>query len=357
MSSPWSSVAKGLATAQERARQREIEEADRLQKGELARLQRDALVLGLEEKRKVADQQGTQMSQRVATLRKNPRLAGYSDDELAGFATDEQTYRGLVLQMVTPPKKAVSFDQNTGKPIVYDPDNPQFPTDFVGPHTKPPTERNIDPLSQAGIDAAAKRAAEVAKAQAPHRSSRSNATSGAMTNSNMLSLRGQFNNEATVKNATEVSTALRKVRASAGNPSPAGDISLLVGYMKLLDPGSVVREQEFATAAKAGSLPQQIQAVALKVVNGQRLTAEQRADFIGKAEAVAKGYAEQFGTVRTRYQNDASAAGLDPARIVFDPFEGLFEAVKSSGITPAEREALKQKGFTDAQINAKYGTP
>lgn len=147
-----------------------------------------------------------------------------------------------------------------------------------------------------------------------------------MTNSNMLSLRGQFNNEQTVKNAAEISTALRKVRASGNDPSPAGDISLLVGYMKLLDPGSVVREQEFATAAKAGSLPQAIQAAGLKVVNGQRLTPEQRADFIQKAEAVAKSYGDQLGLVRTRYSKDAEAAGLDPSRVVYDPMEGLFDA-------------------------------
>ena len=41
-------------------------------------------------------------------------------------------------------------------------------------------------------------------------------------------------------------------------PSGASDIALLYGYMKVLDPGSTVREGEFATASNAGGIPDKI---------------------------------------------------------------------------------------------------
>lgn len=51
-----------------------------------------------------------------------------------------------------------------------------------------------------------------------------------------------------VKDQREVLTMYQKVQAAAHQPSAANDLSLIFGYMKMLDPGSVVREQEFANA-------------------------------------------------------------------------------------------------------------
>lgn len=75
-----------------------------------------------------------------------------------------------------------------------------------------------------------------------------------------------------------------KIQKAAQQQSAAGDLSLLFNFMKTLDPGSVVRESEFAAAARAGSLPERVQGAALQVIRGQRLTKAQRSDFLQTAE-------------------------------------------------------------------------
>ena len=104
--------------------------------------------------------------------------------------------------------------------------------------------------------------------------------------------------------------------ASATDPSPAGDVALLYGFMKLLDPNSVVRETEFATAARTGSLPQQIQAAAERVVNGQRLTAEQRADFMGRARGLYDRAKKRQQSRQQRYTKIATDFGLPSSLVV-----------------------------------------
>lgn len=120
------------------------------------------------------------------------------------------------------------------------------------------------------------------------------------------------------KDFATMNQAMRKIVASAKDPSAAGDMALLYGYMKILDPNSVVRETEFATAAKSGSLPQQIQAAASKVLNGQRLTPEQRQDFVARAAGL---YSEAKATnenVRKSYSERGKKFGVDPSLIFTD---------------------------------------
>jgi hypothetical protein len=109
-----------------------------------------------------------------------------------------------------------------------------------------------------------------------------------------------------------------RVIAAGTDPSPAGDMALLYGYMKLLDPNSVVRETEFATAAQSGSLPQQIGATVLKVVNGQRLTPGQRADFINRAKGLFATADKRQNSRRQRYTGLATQFGLPPNLVLGD---------------------------------------
>ncbi len=136
------------------------------------------------------------------------------------------------------------------------------------------------------------------------------------TNNNAMKLADDYTRDS--KEFTTMNSAMRKIAASAKDPSAAGDMSLLYGYMKLLDPNSVVRETEFATAAKSGSLPQQIQSAATKLLNGQRLTPEQRADFLNRAAALY-GEAKTMNTsVRDSYTQRAKKFGVDPSMVFTD---------------------------------------
>ena len=58
-----------------------------------------------------------------------------------------------------------------------------------------------------------------------------------------------------VRNAAQ---AYKDAAARGEEPSGASDIALLIGYMKTLDPGSVVRETEYATAKNAGGVSERV---------------------------------------------------------------------------------------------------
>jgi hypothetical protein len=120
------------------------------------------------------------------------------------------------------------------------------------------------------------------------------------------------------KDYTTMNSAMRRVVASANQPSAAGDMALLYSYMKILDPNSVVRETEFAQAAQSGSLPQQIQGAATKVLNGQRLTPEQRTDFVNRARALYGEADKSNKSIRESYTQRARKFGVDPSLIFTD---------------------------------------
>lgn len=72
-------------------------------------------------------------------------------------------------------------------------------------------------------------------------------------------------------------------RVDSASPNAAGDLALVFSFMKMLDPGSVVREGEQALARNAAGVPERIRTTYNNVLDGQSLSAEQRRNF--KAEA------------------------------------------------------------------------
>jgi hypothetical protein len=119
----------------------------------------------------------------------------------------------------------------------------------------------------------------------------------------------------------DLSQAFQKIENAAKNPSGAGDISLIYGYMKILDPGSVVREGEFATAANAGGIPDSVKSVYNKALSGQRLSDNVRSDFLGQARNLIESQRTLSDDLVERYKNLANQYKLQPHRVVFDPFK------------------------------------
>ena len=124
------------------------------------------------------------------------------------------------------------------------------------------------------------------------------------------SIRGEFRTQSKVFIDTQDS--FRRVIRAADRDSAAGDISLVFNYMKTLDPESVVRESEFSLAQNAGNYGQRVQAAVSRIVNGERLTPEQRADFVETAKQTYYGQAEQQQRQRSQYEGIVQAAQLDP---------------------------------------------
>ncbi len=129
-------------------------------------------------------------------------------------------------------------------------------------------------------------------------------------------LRTEYQGGQGYKDFVQQEQAYQRVLDSAKDASPAGDLALIFNYMKVLDPGSVVRESEFATAASSGAFGERVQAAVNQVINGQRLSPEMRRDFVQRAGDLFSGASNLFGAMNERYSTLSGEYGVDPARVV-----------------------------------------
>jgi hypothetical protein len=100
-----------------------------------------------------------------------------------------------------------------------------------------------------------------------------------------------------------------------GKPSPASDISLVFNFMKMNDPGSTVREGEYATAQNATGVPGQIRNAYNRALTGQGLNDEMRSDFVATARQLYDAQAESWGATFDQYQGLAQRYRMDPTII------------------------------------------
>ena len=124
-------------------------------------------------------------------------------------------------------------------------------------------------------------------------------------------------------------------RVLSSDDSAVGDLSLIFGYMKMLDPGSVVREGEFATAQNAAGIPERIQNIYNRIVSGERLNSDQRKAFKGQAERLFKQAGQQEAQVRAGIERIAKGYGLNTANIFYTPEDVAPTA--PGGAAPAAR--------------------
>lgn len=137
-----------------------------------------------------------------------------------------------------------------------------------------------------------------------------------------LQVGGQFNTQAAP--FISLGQNYKKIETAAKNPSAAGDISLIFGYMKLLDPASVVREGEFATAQNAGNIPESIYGMYNRAIRGERLAPTIREDFLGQAKNLVRSQQEIYKqTIEPRFDSIVQSANLNKQNVMFNPFAGI----------------------------------
>lgn len=126
-----------------------------------------------------------------------------------------------------------------------------------------------------------------------------------------MALKKDFDAQPEVKGFKEVQGAWDQISTALKNPSAANDLAAATKFMKLLDPGSVVRESELAMAMQASGALDRMANYHNLLLRGQKLTPTQRQDFYKSGEALygaAKGRYEQ--TVK-QYEGIAEQYKLD----------------------------------------------
>lgn len=83
-----------------------------------------------------------------------------------------------------------------------------------------------------------------------------------------------------------------------------GDIAAIFGFMKMLDPTSVVREGEFAVAESAGGLFTRLQIIMKQAEDGQRLTPEMRQEIMDLSNELVETYNDAYKSKRDGYEKE-----------------------------------------------------
>jgi hypothetical protein len=140
-------------------------------------------------------------------------------------------------------------------------------------------------------------------------------------------------------------------RVISADDNAVGDLSLIFGYMKMLDPGSVVREGEFATAQNAAGVPERVLNVYNRVASGERLSPSQRAAFKNQAERLFNSAGEQEAAVRSGLERIAKGYGLNPSNIFIQPVETAPTpgGGRADTATVGGKTYTRPPNFTDAQ--------
>ncbi len=145
-------------------------------------------------------------------------------------------------------------------------------------------------------------------------------------------------------------------RLTASEETPAGDLALIFNYMKMLDPGSAVKESEFANAQNAAGVPDQIRNQWNKLRSGERLNPNQRSEFKSQAKSIFDKYKKQEDRIRTAYKTEAGRIGIDPAQIFLSAPEEQPE--QPAAVAPAGPQVSKAPPqMTQAQPQVSQAQP
>lgn len=136
-----------------------------------------------------------------------------------------------------------------------------------------------------------------------------------------LKLSKEYINES--QDFIKIRDAYNRIVVSAEDPSAAGDLALIFNYMKILDPGSTVREGEFANAQNSGGVPDIIRARYNKVISGQRLSDDVRVDFVDRSTRLFTAQQTQQEKINDFYNNLSSSAGIPNEFVTRDTSSAL----------------------------------
>lgn len=173
------------------------------------------------------------------------------------------------------------------------------------------------------------------------------------------------------KNYAEIKRQSGIIKAALSDPSAAGTLSAATAYMKMLDPGSVVRESELGMAMQTQGAIDRLQSYWTTIEMGKVLTPTQKADFARLSDMYLNAAEDAQRSLNARYSDLAVGAGVDPRRVVINevPTETKPQRpktavrdiniaarwLKSRNITSqqqlsAEIGKLKKSGWTDDEI-------
>jgi len=150
----------------------------------------------------------------------------------------------------------------------------------------------------------------------------------------------------------ELQGTYNNIKSSAETGNGPGDIALITSFMKMLDPGSVVRETEFATARDTAGLFTQLENRLQKAKNGQLLGSVQRKEYV----ALAQKYLE---SAQKKAEQEKKDLGIVVKNYKLNPDNVFGPETAAPPPSPSPNSVIvngqtfnRPANFTDAQWSA-----
>lgn len=113
------------------------------------------------------------------------------------------------------------------------------------------------------------------------------------------------------KKTKDMRSSYMGIQSAASRTGGAADMALIFSFMKLLDPGSVVREGEFLTAKKTASIPDYVWDSYQKLTQGGIIGPQTRTRFLKEAEGKWKAQLKSQKILDKEYKQIADTEGIN----------------------------------------------
>jgi len=124
----------------------------------------------------------------------------------------------------------------------------------------------------------------------------------------------------------------------------AADQALVTSFNKMTDPGSVVRESEYARTAEGAAVIDRMRGKVTKLATGGTgLTSEDRQEIMVVSEQLATPYRSNLNTRKQQYENILKQEGIDPT-VFFDVARGLLKHVSPRQLNQPPADDIGWRG-------------
>ena len=135
-----------------------------------------------------------------------------------------------------------------------------------------------------------------------------------------VKLRQAIRGEGTVKLLQTAQQAFNIIQGGVQSDNNIGDLAIISGFARLLDPGSVVRPAEFETVQGARGLRDRIESIVPQLARGDRLLPRERQNFIQTARRIMQKYIDLVNKeVVPIWQPIAEGEGLQIRDLIIVP--------------------------------------
>jgi hypothetical protein len=135
-------------------------------------------------------------------------------------------------------------------------------------------------------------------------------TAGQKGFENEMKLGAAFQNQGIYKDFNDMKAAYGQVNTALSQGTPIGDVAGATKMMKLLDPGSVVRETELGIAMAASGRMDRLQNYFKNWASGETLTPKQREDFKQLSAELYAAAGQAYNQKRNEFKNFGNAYGF-----------------------------------------------